>query len=142
MKIILIFLSLLTINSCLSETKTSSENKKNILIKNQNLKVLKKAYFAAGCFWCVESIYENILGVEEVYSGYAGGMVENPTYKKILTGRTGHAEAVEIIYDPKIVNFKNLVEIFFGTHDPTTINRQGPDIGSQYRSIAFYQNEL
>ena len=141
MKIILFFLTVLTINSCLIEGKDSREIQKKNLLNDQKYKELKRAYFASGCFWCVESIYESILGVEEVYSGYAGGKTENPTYEKIITGRTGHAEAVEILYNPKIVSFKNLLEIFFGTHDPTTLNRQGPDKGSQYRSIAFYQTK-
>jgi len=134
-------LSFLSINSCFTETKSSKEIQKNISLNNQTSKEFKKAYFASGCFWCVESIYESVLGVEEVYSGYAGGETENPSYEKILTGKTGHAEAVEVIYNPKIISFENLVQIFFGTHDPTTLNRQGPDKGSQYRSIAFYQNE-
>ncbi len=141
MKIILSLLSFLSINSCFTETKNSKEIQKNISLNNQTSKEFKKAYFASGCFWCVESIYESVLGVEEVYSGYAGGETENPSYEKILTGKTGHAEAVEVIYNPKIISFENLVQIFFGTHDPTTLNRQGPDKGSQYRSIAFYQNE-
>ena len=140
MKFFLFFLTALTINSCLIERKDSREIQKKLL-NDQKQKELKKAYFASGCFWCVESIYESVLGVEEVYSGYAGGKTENPTYEKIITGRTGHAEAVEIKYNPKIVSFENLLEIFFGTHDPTTLNRQGPDKGSQYRSIAFYQTE-
>lgn len=141
MKIILSLLSFLSINSCFTETKSSKEIQKNISLNDQTSKEFKKAYFASGCFWCVESIYESVLGVEEVYSGYAGGETENPSYEKILTGKTGHAEAVEVIYNPKIISFENLVQIFFGTHDPTTLNRQGPDKGSQYRSIAFYQNE-
>ena len=141
MKIFLSLLSFLSINSCFTETKSPKEIKKNISLNNQTSKEFKKAYFASGCFWCVESIYESVLGVEEVYSGYAGGETENPSYEKILTGKTGHAEAVEVIYNPKIISFENLVQIFFGTHDPTTLNRQGPDKGSQYRSIAFYQNE-
>tara|TARA_B100000287_G_scaffold68731_1_gene60330 strand:- start:3718 stop:4377 length:660 start_codon:yes stop_codon:yes gene_type:complete len=141
MKIFLSLLFFLSINSCFTETKSSKEIQKNISLNNQTSKEFKKAYFASGCFWCVESIYESVLGVEEVYSGYAGGETENPSYEKILTGKTGHAEAVEVIYNPKIISFENLVQIFFGTHDPTTLNRQGPDKGSQYRSIAFYQNE-
>ncbi len=141
MKIFLSLLSFLSINSCFTETKSPKEIQKNISLNNQTSKEFKKAYFASGCFWCVESIYESVLGVEEVYSGYAGGETENPSYEKILTGKTGHAEAVEVIYNPKIISFENLVQIFFGTHDPTTLNRQGPDKGSQYRSIAFYQNE-
>jgi len=102
---------------------------------------LNKAYFASGCFWCVEAIYESIKGVKEVYSGYAGGKTKYPTYRQIGTGLTNHSEAVEIIYDSSIINFKTLVEVFFGSHDPTTLNRQGPDYGSQYRSIAFYSNQ-
>lgn len=102
---------------------------------------LKKAYFASGCFWCVEAIYESVRGVSEVYSGYAGGFTKNPNYNQIGTGRTGHAEAVEVLYDPKVVSFSTLVQVFFGSHDPTTPNRQGPDYGSQYRSIAFYSSE-
>ena len=105
---------------------------------NQNL---KRAYFASGCFWCVEAIYESVRGVKEVYSGYSGGFTKNPNYNQIGTGRTGHAEAVEVIYDPEVVSFGTLVQVFFGSHDPTTPNRQGPDYGSQYRSIAFYTSE-
>ena len=100
-----------------------------------------EAYFASGCFWCVEAIFENVIGVKEVYSGYAGGNTINPTYNQIITGRTGHAETVKVIYDPNIILFETLLEIFFGSHDPTTLNRQGPDKGTQYRSIAFYKNE-
>src|SRR6056300_1349880 len=99
---------------------------------------LKKAYFASGCFWCVEAVYESVKGVSEAYSGYAGGFTKNPNYNQIGTGKTGHAEAVEVIYDPEVVSFATLVQVFFGSHDPTTPNRQGPDRGSQYRSIAFY----
>ena len=102
---------------------------------------LNKAYFASGCFWCVEAIYESIKGVKEVYSGYAGGKTKHPTYRQIGTGLTNHSEAVEILYDSTIISFKTLVEVFFGSHDPTTLNRQGPDYGSQYRSIAFYLSE-
>ena len=99
-----------------------------------------KAYFASGCFWCVESIYENLKGVVDVNSGYSGGFVQNPTYYQVISGKTGHAEAVEVIYDPKIIDFKTLVKVFFGSHDPSTLNRQGPDVGTQYRSVAFYSS--
>lgn len=102
---------------------------------------IKKAYFASGCFWCVESIYENLKGVKEVYSGYSGGSVENPTYYQVISGRTGHAEAIEVIYDSTIIDFKTLVKVFFGSHDPSTLNRQGPDVGTHYRSVAFYDSE-
>ena len=99
-----------------------------------------KAYFASGCFWCVEAIYESVKGVDEVINGYAGGFTDNPTYELSNTGRTGHAEAVEVIYDPKIVSFSTLVDVYFASQNPTQINGQGPDNGSQYRSIIFYQN--
>jgi peptide-methionine (S)-S-oxide reductase len=102
---------------------------------------LKKAYFASGCFWCVEAIYESVLGVENVTNGYSGGHTENPTYESSNTGTTGHAEAVEVIYNPKEVSFKTLVNIYFSSQNPTQFNGQGPDRGSQYRSIIFYQNE-
>ena len=102
---------------------------------------LEKAYFASGCFWCVEAIYESVKGVKESISGYSGGHTENPTYESSNTGRTGHAEAVEVIYDPNIVSFKQLVDVYFGSQNITQVNGQGPDRGSQYRSIIFYQNE-
>ena len=102
---------------------------------------LKKAYFASGCFWCVEAIYENVSGVKEVINGYAGGHTKNPTYESSNTGKTGHAEAVEVIYNPEKVSYSNLVDVYFGSQNVTQINGQGPDNGSQYRSIIFYQNE-
>ena len=102
----------------------------------------KKAYFASGCFWCVESIYENLKGVKEVNSGYSGGKTTDPTYRQVMSGKTGHAEAIEVIYNPSEITFKTLVNVFFGSHDPTTLNKQGPDRGTQYRSIAFYENSI
>lgn len=102
---------------------------------------MEHAYFASGCFWCVEAIYESIKGVKEAVSGYSGGHTKNPTYEESNTGRTGHAESVEVIYDPDVVSFRTLVEVYFGSQDPTQVNGQGPDHGSQYRSIVFYQNE-
>ncbi|MBT8271858.1 MAG: peptide-methionine (S)-S-oxide reductase MsrA [Bacteroidia bacterium] len=101
---------------------------------------LARAYFASGCFWCVEAVYESVRGVEEVINGYAGGFTENPTYELSNTGRTGHAEAVEVIYDPDIVSFSTLVDVYFGSQNPTQVNGQGPDRGSQYRSIIFFQD--
>ena len=100
-----------------------------------------KAYFASGCFWCVEAIYESVKGVEESISGYSGGHTKNPTYGSSNTGRTGHAEAVEIIYDPNIISFETLVDVYFASQNVTQVNGQGNDRGSQYRSIIFYQNE-
>ncbi|WP_274476096.1 peptide-methionine (S)-S-oxide reductase MsrA [Mangrovimonas aestuarii] len=102
---------------------------------------LARAYFSSGCFWCVEAVYESVYGVKEVISGYSGGHTKKPTYHDSNTGTTGHAESVEVIYDPKKVSFSTLVDIYFGSQDPTQVNGQGHDIGSQYRSIIFYQNE-
>ena len=102
---------------------------------------LDKATFAGGCFWCTEAVYAQIKGVKSVTSGYLGGEVPNPTYKDVCTGLTGHAEAVEIEYDPAVVPFEKLLEVFFATHDPTTKNRQGADVGTQYRSGVFYHDD-
>ena len=101
----------------------------------------EKAYFASGCFWCVEAVYESVKGVKESISGYAGGHTKNPTYELSNTGKTGHAEAVEIIYNPNVVSFSTLVDVYFGSQNITQVNGQGPDNGSQYRSIIFYQND-
>ena len=101
---------------------------------------LAKATFAGGCFWCTEAVYAEIKGVKSVTSGYIGGQVPNPTYKQVCTGLTGHAEAVEIEYDSAKVPFEKLLEVFFATHDPTTLNRQGADVGTQYRSGVFYHD--
>lgn len=107
-------------------------------IKNRELAT---AYFASGCFWCVEAVFQSVNGVIDAVSGYAGGEIKNPSYQQVSSGSTKHAEAVKVIYDPVKVDFETLVTVFFGSHDPTTLNRQGPDRGPQYRSIAFYRNE-
>ncbi len=99
------------------------------------------ATFGAGCFWCVEAIFQDLSGVEKVISGYSGGTIKNPAYREVTTGRTGHAEVVQIIYDPQKVTYRELLEIFWQTHDPTTLNRQGADVGTQYRSAIFYHNQ-
>ena len=112
-----------------------------IFFIQSNAQDLKEAYFASGCFWCVESIYESLIGVVKVESGYSGGYTKNPTYYTVLTGKTGHAEAIKVYYDSEKISFDELVKVFFGSHDPTTLNRQGPDRGTHYRSIAFYSNE-
>ena len=114
------------------------------VIKEQELinpEKLTSAYFASGCFWCVEAIYESIKGVQEVYNGYSGGHTENPTYESSNTGKTGHAEAVEVIYDSSIVSFKELVDVYYGSQNIEQVNGQGYDMGSQYRSIIFYSDE-
>lgn len=141
MKVLLTLFSLISLQTCISSTPPIDRKEPIWEPPQQKQKGLSKAYFAAGCFWCVEAIFESVKGVHEVYSGYAGGDTKNPNYNQIGTGRTGHAEAVEIHYDPKVVSFGTLIQVFFGSHDPTTPNRQGPDRGSQYRSIAFYQND-
>lgn len=102
---------------------------------------LEKATFGAGCFWCVEAVFQRLKGVQSVVSGYSGGRVKNPTYKQVCTGKTGHAEVVQITYDPKQISFAELLEVFWATHDPTTRNRQGNDVGPQYRSVIFYHND-
>jgi peptide-methionine (S)-S-oxide reductase len=136
--------------SCQSKTDKTNKSEQNITNAQEIKKIplsadqlaqYEKAYFASGCFWCVEAIFESVKGVKEAVSGYAGGTEENPTYEMVSYGNTSHAEAVEVYYDPQVISFTALVQVFFGSHDPTTLNRQGPDRGTQYRSIAFYQNE-
>jgi peptide-methionine (S)-S-oxide reductase len=100
----------------------------------------EQATLAGGCFWCLEAVYLNVRGVKKVESGYAGGQVANPTYEAVCTGRTGHAEVVQVTYDPQVINYRELLEIFFTIHDPTTLNRQGADSGTQYRSAIFYHS--
>ena len=128
--------------SCNLSTQEPIDNQQPVyVIDNQDYSEYSRAYFASGCFWCVETIYESLEGVKEVYSGYAGGATVNPNYYQVMTGRTGHAESIEIIYDESLIKFEMLLKVFFDSHDPTTMNRQGPDYGTQYRSIAFYSNE-
>lgn len=130
--------------SCKNEAQSNSKQNAIITAKPKQVTATKheaRAYFASGCFWCVESIYESVIGVKEVISGYSGGHTKNPTYQASNTGKTGHAETVEVIYDPTKVSFSTLVDVYFGSQNPTQVNGQGPDHGSQYRSIIFYQNE-
>ena len=102
--------------------------------------MLRNATFAGGCFWCLEAVFEQLEGVERVVSGYAGGSVAAPTYEQVCSGRTGHAEAVQVTFDPEVISYRDLLEIFFAFHDPTTLNRQGHDVGTQYRSAIFYES--
>lgn len=143
MKMILLTLSLFVFSCGNSSTKEPAKEEistaKPVEVPIQDN--MARAYFASGCFWCVEAIYESVEGVKELISGYSGGHTKNPTYESSNTGKTGHAEAVEVIYDPKTVDFATLVRVYFGSQNPTQVNGQGPDIGSQYRSIIFYQNQ-
>lgn len=102
---------------------------------------LDTATFAAGCFWCVEAVFQDLKGVQSVVSGYSGGTVPNPTYNEVCTGTTGHAEACQIVYDPAVISYPELLEVFWKTHDPTTLDQQGNDVGTQYRSAIFYHND-
>jgi len=115
--------------------------KQNNRIEDMENNDLQLATFGAGCFWCVEAIFQRVDGVQKVVSGYSGGDIKNPSYREVCTGRTGHAEVCQLSYDPTEVSFEELLEIFWSTHDPTTLNRQGNDVGTQYRSVVFYHNE-
>ena len=116
--------------------------KKEVTMNNESVKEgLALATLGAGCFWCVEAIFQRLEGVEKVVSGYAGGQVKNPTYKEVCTGKTGHAEVIQVHYDPAVISFEELLEVFWQTHDPTTLNRQGNDVGPQYRSAIFYHDD-
>lgn len=121
-----------------ANTSTDDTTKVDTIQNSQNADTV---YFAGGCFWCVEAAFEQIKGVKEAISGYSGGKEKNPTYKEVSYGRTDHAEAVMVIYDPAIINYNVLLDIFFTAHDPTQLNKQGPDVGKQYRSAIFYTNE-
>lgn len=114
-----------------------SQNTDNTMDANKT----EEATFGAGCFWCVEAIFEEVRGVKSVVAGYAGGEISNPTYRQVSSGRTGHAEVTRITYDPSVVSYEQLLEVFWHTHNPTTKNRQGADVGPQYRSVIFYHND-
>ena len=104
-------------------------------------KKMETATFGGGCFWCVEAVFQRMKGVEKIVSGYSGGKIENPTYEQVCSGRTGHAEVIQVTFDPAVAKYKDLLEVFWKTHDPTTLNRQGADSGTQYRSSIFYHND-
>jgi len=137
MKSVFTFTTIFLLISCLGFSKKEEVAKATFVFSNTT----KVAYFASGCFWCVEAIFESVEGVEEAVSGYAGGHTKKPTYQSIGTGTTGHSESVAVYYNATKVSFETLVTVFFGSHDPTTINGQHPDYGTQYRSIAFYETD-
>ncbi len=113
----------------------------NSHIKIMQENTLQKATFGSGCFWCTEAIFELVEGVDSVASGYTGGKIKNPTYEQVCSEKTGHAEAIQLTFDPEVISYDELLEIFWKTHDPTTLNRQGNDAGTQYRSVIFYNSE-
>lgn len=123
--------------SCLAQEQAGNSND----LSNMKNKGMETSILGGGCFWCTEAVFERIDGVSEVISGYAGGKTINPTYKDICTGATGHAEVIKIIFDPNVISFKEILEVFAECHDPTTLNRQGADVGTQYRSTIMYLSE-
>ena len=136
---IILFITITFIGCNESNSKEKAGMKNIMNDKNPNLEV---ATFGSGCFWCTEAIFERVNGVVSVVSGYSGGTVKNPNYDEVCTGKTGHAEVTQITFDPKVVSYDELLEIFWKTHDPTTLNRQGNDVGTQYRSVIFYHNDV
>lgn len=120
-----------------------SQPKTDIKIQNNNMSInkLEVATLGAGCFWCVEAVFQSLKGVDSVVSGYSGGQIKNPSYKEVCSGQTGHAEVTQIYFNPNIISFTELLEVFWQTHNPTTLNRQGNDVGTQYRSVIFYHTE-
>lgn len=132
--------AIFALTSCTGQVKREEvkTNTKDTIKSNVDM---EKATFGAGCFWCVEAIFAELEGVSKVESGYMGGATKNPTYKEVCSGNTGHAEVAQITFDPKTISFGELLEVFFKVHDPTTLNRQGGDVGTQYRSAIFYHNE-
>jgi peptide-methionine (S)-S-oxide reductase len=137
----IIFIYFFTSSGCEKKETNAHSKKETETGVTNNMDSLQTATFGSGCFWCTEAIFERLNGVVKVESGYSGGKVENPTYEEVCTGTTGHAEVTQITYDPSIITFDELLEVFWKTHDPTTLNRQGNDVGTQYRSVIFYHNE-
>jgi peptide-methionine (S)-S-oxide reductase len=137
LSILLISFSLISCAQSDANASTNDHSSKSPKM-NQPLDSLQVAYFASGCFWCVEAVFESVQGVQEAVSGYTGGKSKNPTYEEICTGKSGHAESVKVYYDSSMVSYETLVDVFFNSHDPSTLNRQGPDAGTQYRSAIFY----
>jgi peptide-methionine (S)-S-oxide reductase len=139
-KLFILFATIITITSCAQKNAgdfKAPAPEKTTPVKNEAI-----ATFAEGCFWHTEIVFQSLQGVRDAVSGYAGGSDKAPTYEKVVSGTTGHAESVQVYYDPSIITYETLVAAFFASHDPTQINRQGPDVGTQYRSVAFYRNAV
>ena len=138
-KSIISLILLIVVTSCTANDKSKSQSEQNKM--NNKYNATDKATFGAGCFWCVEAVYQQLEGVVSVESGYSGGNIDNPSYEQVCTGKTGHAEVCNIAYDSNKISFEELLEVFWKIHDPTTLNRQGADVGTQYRSVIFYHNQ-
>lgn len=124
--------------SCNGQTNIKGADKHVTIANKENMEL---ATFGNGCFWCTEAIFQQLKGVEKAESGYSGGQIKNPTYREVCSGKTGHAEVIQVTYNPSVISYEELLEVFWKTHDPTTLNRQGADVGTQYRSVVFYHNE-
>ena len=131
-----ILILLITLSTFAASQAQNPNNSDNPMDNN-----LQQATFGAGCFWCVEAVFEEVKGVKSAVAGYAGGEIKNPTYRQVASGNTGHAEVARITFDPSVISYEQLLEVFWHTHNPTTKNRQGPDVGPQYRSVIFYHND-
>lgn len=134
---LLAFWAVVSLSACQAQANENENSNATMAVDTSKL---ASATFGAGCFWCVEAVFEELKGVVDAEAGYSGGHVKNPSYREVCTGRTGHAEVARIYYDPKVITYEQLVTVFFHTHDPTTLNRQGADRGTQYRSAIFYHN--
>lgn len=132
------FAGILLLSACSSNAQPAAGDKD---IKTARSADMELATFGNGCFWCTEAVFQELKGVHKVESGYSGGKIKNPTYREVGSGMTGHAEVVQIAYDPSVISYAELLEVFWKTHDPTTLNKQGADVGTQYRSVVFYHNE-
>ncbi len=124
-----------------NKTKTKRITSEKHIMQSGETAILDTATFGEGCFWCSEAVFQRLKGVHSVVSGYSGGDVKNPSYQQVCSGTTGHAEVIQFTYDPSIISYDELLKVFWRTHDPTTLNRQGADVGTQYRSVIFYHNE-
>lgn len=135
---LVLLLGSVMLSSTLNDPVNMNQSKDQVVTSTQSKEVVT---LGGGCFWCIEAIFEELEGVEQVESGYSGGWVGDPTYQQVCTGKTGHAEVVQVTFDPKAISLKEILKIFFTVHDPTTLNRQGPDVGTQYRSVIFYHSQ-
>lgn len=136
--ILLVTFAFASLTACNAEKSSDDLSVKE---NSMSIEGLDSATFGGGCFWCVEAVFQRLKGVEKVVSGYSGGKIENPTYQQVTSGETGHAEVVRLYYNPSMITFEELLEVFWKTHDPTTLNRQGADVGTQYRSVIFYHDD-